>query len=469
MRALIYTRVSRDESGEGRSNDRQFEASTKLCEAREWEIVGHEPDISISAWSGKERPAWKRVLQAIEDGMVDVVVAYHLDRMTRSMTDLEQLILLAEKRGVGIATVTGDIDLTTDTGRMVARILAAVARQEVERKAARMKLANAQRATEGRGKSHRMPFGYTRRPENPDKWVIVPEQAEAIREGAALVLAGESLAGVARKWTADGLGSGYRFKDGPETQSWSPHGVKTLLINPRYAGRRMYLGEFTAKGDWEAILDEETHLALVDLLTHPSRQQGSVAGRTPTTLLSGILKCSVCEGHLRATIKRGRPVYLDVHSYIDRELADDWARANLTALLEQEDVLERLAPSGDDGIDDARERAGEIRARLNRLAATFASGLIDEEQLAVGSAALRKDLEDQEARLLPASTKHVLAGITVGGDDVEAQFDALPLARQRALMDLALKLTLYPQRAQKWASPVERIDVAERLQTSAVA
>ncbi|MBC7603903.1 MAG: recombinase family protein, partial [Ramlibacter sp.] len=57
-------------------------------------------------------------------------------RMTRSMLDLEALILLAEAKGVGIATATGDIDLTTDVGRMVARILAAVARAEGGRKAA---------------------------------------------------------------------------------------------------------------------------------------------------------------------------------------------------------------------------------------------------------------------------------------------------------------------------------------------
>ena len=101
-----------------------------------------------------------------------MVLAWHLDRLTRNMLDLETLILLAEDHGVGVATVTGDIDLTSDVGRMVARILAAVARAEVERKGARQRRANQQRRAEGkRWTSGWRPFGYeldgTLRPKRP--------------------------------------------------------------------------------------------------------------------------------------------------------------------------------------------------------------------------------------------------------------------------------------------------------------
>lgn len=161
-RAVIYTRISRDDTGEGVANQRQEEDCRKLAELRGWDVVGVEADISISGYSGKTRPGWNRVLDMIRGGEVEVVIAWHMDRMTRSMLDLEKLILLADEHGVGISTVTGDIDLTTDVGRMVARILAAVARAEVERKGARQKRANEQRARKGEFRSSGFrPFGYT--------------------------------------------------------------------------------------------------------------------------------------------------------------------------------------------------------------------------------------------------------------------------------------------------------------------
>jgi SepF-like predicted cell division protein (DUF552 family) len=60
-------------------------------------VVGEETDASISAWSGKTRPAWERVLKRVEAGEIDVVVAWHIDRMTRSILELERLI---EKRSL---------------------------------------------------------------------------------------------------------------------------------------------------------------------------------------------------------------------------------------------------------------------------------------------------------------------------------------------------------------------------------
>ena len=112
-------------TGEASSVERQLVANRNHSAAKGYEVVGESVDNSISAYGGKDRPGWNQVLRAVEAGSCDVVVAWHLDRMTRSMTDLEHLIVLAEKHRIGIATVTGDIDLTTDVGRMVARILAA--------------------------------------------------------------------------------------------------------------------------------------------------------------------------------------------------------------------------------------------------------------------------------------------------------------------------------------------------------
>src|SRR4051812_16191591 len=122
QRAVIYTRVSLDQTGEGRSVARQEQAYRSLADARGYEVVGAESD-SQSAYSEKVRPGWERVKAAAQRGEVDVILAWQLDRVTRSMAELEQLIDLTEATGASLVTVSGELDLTSSTGRMLARIL----------------------------------------------------------------------------------------------------------------------------------------------------------------------------------------------------------------------------------------------------------------------------------------------------------------------------------------------------------
>jgi site-specific DNA recombinase len=439
-RVVLYARASRDDTGEGRSVERQLEAARKLCELRDWLVVAELVDNSISAWSGKARPAWKQVLDLIEDREVDVVVAWHIDRMTRSIIDLEQLILLAEDSGVGIATVSGDIDLTSDVGRMVARILAAVARAEVERKAARQRLANAQRAAEGVPASGGVrPFGYA-----DDRITVVPEEAEAIRRGAQQALAGIPLAVIAEEWAGAGLVSSRSDK---AKAGWTARGVKNVLTNPRTAGRRMYLGEDVGAAAWAPILDTETHLALVAKLTDPGRVLGTVKmGKTPTTLLTSIATCGVCQAHVRASSVRGAPTYAcrHSHSHPPRAEADAWVHARMITLLSSPDALSELAPSDSDGVETARKERDEADQRLGDLADAYATGEITRAQLARATARLQQRLDELEALLAHAVGPDLLAGMRVGTDQVTRQWEELPLARQRALVDRLLTIEVHP-------------------------
>ena len=90
------------------------------------------------------------MLQDIRDGSIGAVVAWHLDRLHRQPIELEHFMALADEKRIALATVAGDVDLSTDNGRLIARITGAVARSEVERKSARQKRAAQQRAEQGR-------------------------------------------------------------------------------------------------------------------------------------------------------------------------------------------------------------------------------------------------------------------------------------------------------------------------------
>ena len=138
MRAGIYLRQSRDRYGTGLAVGRQREDCLRLCSDRGWEPVQYV-DNDVSAYSGKRRPAYERMLADIEAGQLGAVVVWDLDRLHRRPVELEQFIHLADKHRLALATVSGDTDLATDSGRLFARVKGAVARSEGERKSTRQK------------------------------------------------------------------------------------------------------------------------------------------------------------------------------------------------------------------------------------------------------------------------------------------------------------------------------------------
>jgi site-specific DNA recombinase len=185
LRSVIYARQSLDRSGEGAAVDRQVADCQRIAHQRGWSVVETITDNDMSASTGKPRPGYQRLVSLMRSRSLDAVIVWHVDRLTRRLVDLEEVISICESTGVRLATVTGDIDLGTDTGRMLARILASVARGEVERKGVRQRRANEQRAKAGRMGWTRRPFGYDRK---DGVVVVVEEEAKALEKVAELVL-----------------------------------------------------------------------------------------------------------------------------------------------------------------------------------------------------------------------------------------------------------------------------------------
>lgn len=398
MRAVIYTRVSLDKGSDGRSNARQEEECQRLIDFKRWETIGTESDVSISAYGEKERPAWQRVLGMIEAGQVDVVVAYHLDRLTRNMADLEKLILLCEAHDVLVATATGDIDLTNDTGRMVARILAAVARQEVERKAARQKLAHAQRRAAGLPYRGVKMLGYTTDGE------IIESEAKVIREAAEQVVSGQfSLAEIGRRWDEAGAHSAYRKDD---TAKWSRAGVRGLLTNPRLAGFVVEDGVILGEGQWEPILDEHTFTLVSAKLSDSSRAVGGKTGRRPVNLLSNIMRCYRCDGPVHGGGKRGILTYVchKGHVQTPRTEADELVRSSFAAAVAMSApgaILKTSQSQPDAGAVEAEVTA--LRERQGVLARSFARGVTSEDAYESAVSEISERIKELESQTLAAN------------------------------------------------------------------
>ena len=204
------------------------------------------------------------------------------------------MIDLHDKHGVQLATVTGEIDLSTPTGRLVARTLGAAARHESEHKSERMRRARLQAAEQGRPHpSGQRGYGYA-----GDRVTIIDQEAAVIREAATRILAGESQGSVAADLNARGIPTA-------TGKQWRRNTLRDVLVSARISGRREYHGEIMHDPSWPAIITAEQSDRLRALLARPDGQPR----KRRTYLYSGLLVCGRdgCGRRCRAgRTRRGR-------------------------------------------------------------------------------------------------------------------------------------------------------------------
>lgn len=449
VRAVVYTRQSLDKSGEGLAVARQQEACEKLCADRGWQVVRVLTDNDKSASSGKRRPAYEELLQAVDSREADVVVVWHVDRLVRRLADLEDVIERCEKAGVRLATVSGDVDLTTDQGRLVARILASVARAEVERKGARQRSAQAQAAAQGRRVGGRRPFGYEQ-----DGVTIRPAEAQAVRDGYDAVLAGVPLAAVGRDWMERGLPTG-------QGGTWKHDSVRRCLLNPRNAGIRTHNKEEVGPAAWPALVPEETFRAVAAIIKHPDRAHGPATARA---LLSGVALCGRCGATVwgsrgRTGVRGYRCSASTAHGSRSAEPVERFVVSVVLGRLDREDAVLLLHAPVTVDTEQIRQDAQAARARLDALAVDYADGSLTGGQLRTATARLRERIAGLEAQLADAGRLDVL-GSLVGSADIAAAWANLSLPRQRAVVDTLMTVTLHPPGRGTRTFRSETVDIA---------
>src|SRR5487761_79666 len=117
MNAGIYCRISEDREGAGLGVQRQREDCETIAQTRGWDVAHVYVDNDISAYSGKPRPEYRKLMEDIESGFLQAVVVWHLDRLHRQPKELEAFIDLVERKQVSLASVSGEHDLATPEGR----------------------------------------------------------------------------------------------------------------------------------------------------------------------------------------------------------------------------------------------------------------------------------------------------------------------------------------------------------------
>ena len=443
LRVATYCRISDDRAGKALGVTRQREDCEALVDQRGWQLAGRYVDNDLSAYSGKPRPGYLQLLDAVRGGLVDGIVAWHPDRLHRSPRELEDFLSVVEQHGVTVETVrAGTWDLSTPSGRMTARILGSVARGESEHKSDRVRRALEQRAA--MGTSHgRVAYGWTRStlPDGSKAETVNEPQAALVRDLSERVVRGESLRGIVADLNARGVTS-------PMGKEWGKTMLKHLVTRERNVGLRVHRGEVVGQGSWPAILERGLWEQVRAVLTDPARKTST--GSAAVHLLSGIARCGVCGGPMRAGMSRQTPSYrCAARSCVSRKRADVDAFVTAVVLerMSRPDVTALLVPL-DDRTRVAVTEVAELRGRLDNAADDYADGALDREQFHRITERLRPRLKASQARARVVNDSPLLEELA-GADDVAGAWDSLALSKRRAVVDLLMTVTVL--RAQQGA------------------
>jgi site-specific DNA recombinase len=366
--AGVYVRISQDRAGDELGVDRQREDCEKLAKRQGWTVSDVFVDDDRSAYSGKPRPGYDRLLEALKSGTITAVVVWHPDRLHRSPRELEGFIDVVEASGAQIATVTaGELDLATASGRMTARIVGAVARHESEHKSERIRRQRDQMALQGRPHGGRRAFGYRRGGQDLDE-----KEAELVREAARRALAGESIRSIARDWNDRAVPSS-------SGREWTIVSLRQMLTGPRLAGLRVHRGEVVGRGTWRAILTRAEHDEIRAVLGNPRVHR---TGRPATSLLGGLIVCGECGAVMHASTRTGGTRRYVCHAQPGKTGCGCVAiQAERTEAIVVEAVMRRLdtpelARTAAEPPDSPGVEIPEIESRLAELADLFGDGTI---------------------------------------------------------------------------------------------
>lgn len=439
-RAIIYTRLSEDREGAGLGVDRQEQDCRALANQLGWPVV--EPvrsDNDISASTGKPRPGYAALLSDLEAGRGDAVLAWHTDRVHRTPVELEHYIAVCEPRNIPTHTVkAGPLDLTTPSGRMVARILGATARYEVEHKVERQRRARDQAATAGRWPGGRRPYGY-----EPDGVTVIEAEKAVIEWACKQVLAGRSLRSIAAELNQRGKTTS---TGGP----WRQDTIRDVLLRPRNAGLMVHRGQVVGRAGWAPLVDEELWRGVVAILTDPARRTNP--GAPPKWLLSGLARCGVCGQPVRSTSaghSRGRPsppAYVcATGKHVVRNAAevDKFVTAVILERLSRPDTADLLMRRPDADLPALHTRRVALDAELEEWRRLAEAGEVTPTGYARAEKGILDRVRDVDAQVATASRGSALEGIA-GAPDPAKVWAKLDLDRRRAIVDELVTVVILP-------------------------
>jgi DNA invertase Pin-like site-specific DNA recombinase len=304
IHACLYLRESVDDE---LGIERHHHDLTALCRRLGWSWtvyvdndLGASGRMPGSTRKAKERPRYNRMMADLEAGKKQAIAVWDADRLVRQMRELEDVIDLADLKGLLLATISGEFDLSTPNGRANARMRGVWARMEMEQKSWRQKSAGKQRAEMGQAWWASRPFGFDADRDEFGNWWTAKKklgqyntirlhatEAALVKDAYTAVLKGIALHTIAADWNKAGIKT-------PKGNIWRGAQVRQLLLAERNAGLRQVPGDETIyiAGTWPAIVSEDVWRGVCAKLADPARRH--TPSRARKHLMSGLAICGKC-------------------------------------------------------------------------------------------------------------------------------------------------------------------------------
>lgn len=488
QRAALYTRVSTDMQVEAESLGTQEKQLREYCRYQQVAIHHVYTDAGISGAHTENRPAFQQMMKDAREGKFNVVIVAKIDRISRNLSDLLDLIHTLEAHNVDFISISQQFDTSTPMGRLTLNILGSFAQFERDIIAERTRENMIERARNGKWNGGVVPYGFM---VVEDRLEPEASEAEFVRMMYHEYLKQRSLRAVAIMLNARNAKPRY-------AHSFTGSSVKRILSNPVYRGASCYnkrridgtTSRARPKSEWilaedalPRIVSPETWEEVNRLL---SADDGIRPGaRSSTYLLAGLLRCGNCGMHMQGrrrtrfgTHTRKKRTHFYYVCYTNAQKGS--AACNHTSVPARQlesriiDALSRLATNPDpifrqaekilassahnrqrlmEDHEAASGRLTEIENRLKRLADGFEEGLLEKAEYARRARALRS--ERDILRQQQESTGAKLKAIRQGGVDPHAlsghfdifqdAFPQLPIQEQKqVLQDLIDHVVVHP-------------------------
>lgn len=330
--AGIYIRVStEDQAREGFSLGEQKARLEEFCKFKRYEIYKVYEDAGISAKNDK-RPAYQELMNDVKSHKINVIVAFKLDRLTRSVYDIEKLMNIVNEENCDIDCLADESNTTTSNGRMIMRIMTSVSQNEIEKCSERTKLGLAGAIKNGHIPSH-TPLGFKR----VNKKIIIDNLTkDIIIKIFDLYLEGNSHQKIANILNKENVLNKY----------WYDTYISKILANQIYKGDYVIKKNTKKEQYFENVVEALITKEKWELCQSQKTRNARHYERTGTYLFTNKLKCHNCNCFLggKATTKKSGKKYFyykceHCKINIKEETIENELLKTINSLIEYDDLV----------------------------------------------------------------------------------------------------------------------------------
>ena len=373
--AGIYIRVSTfDQVREGVSLGEQEERLKEFCNFKRYNIYKVYQDAGISAKNDK-RPAYQEMIEDVKKGNINVIVALKLDRLTRSVYDIEKLMKFVNDYECDIDCMADESNTTTSNGRMVMRIMTSVSQNEIEKCSERTKFGMAGAIKNGHI-PNRTGLGFKR--ENK-KLVPDPLTKDIIVRIFDLYLEGKSHQAIANIYNKEKvLGK----------TNWYDFTIQKILSNELYKGDYVNGKRTKHPTYYENVIEPIVSKEKWESCQYQKLRNARHYERTATYLFTNKLKCSKCSNFLggHATTKtNGKKYYYykcnTCKTYFNEIDIEKELKAFMLELAKQDDLINNyytpfIKSKLEDKTEDYKKEIKELDKQLDRIKTAYIKGVV---------------------------------------------------------------------------------------------